>query len=186
MSLKKLVVLGTPSVGKSAITFQLLQKYFVDFYDPTIQESFRTTFVVDRQPISCEIIDTAGQDEFSSLRSQYFQAGDGFIFVYSITSKKTLEGLSDFFLQMDRIKEDQPTPKILVGNKVDLSSARQVDQKVGEELAKKMNCPFFETSAKTRINIEESFYELVRQIRNMDNTKKTKKKSKQFRRCSIL
>lgn len=54
---------------------------------------------------------------------------------------------------------------VLIGNKCDLESDRQVTTQEGQELTKNFGCPFFESSAKTRVNVEESFYELVREIR---------------------
>lgn len=79
---------------------------------------------------------------------------------------------------------------VLCGNKCDLEADRQVTTGEGQELAKSFGCPFFESSAKTRINVEESFYELVREIRkelqgeNKDGKKK--KKSGKNPKCSLL
>jgi len=52
---------------------------------------------------------------------------------------------------------------ILVGNKIDLADKREVGTTEGAELAKSFGLPFFETSAKTRVNIEEVFYQAVRE-----------------------
>lgn len=79
---------------------------------------------------------------------------------------------------------------VLCGNKCDLEADRQVTTGEGQELAKSFGCPFFESSAKTRINVEESFYELVREIRkelqgeSKDGKKKKGKKAKP--NCSLL
>jgi GTPase SAR1 family protein len=53
-------------------------------------------------------------------------------------------------------------PIILVGSKCDLSDDREVPTDEGKALAQKWNCPGFETSAKTRLNVDEVFTELVR------------------------
>ena len=53
---------------------------------------------------------------------------------------------------------------MLVGNKVDLALERKVSYHHGEHLSRRWKCPFYETSAKTRLNVEDIFYDLVRQM----------------------
>ena len=84
----KIVVLGSGGVGKSALTVQFVQGIFVEKYDPTIEDSYmKYNYMVDEEPISLEIMDTAGQDAFIGARNAYYQSNDGFVFVYSITDK---------------------------------------------------------------------------------------------------
>lgn len=56
-------------------------------------------------------------------------------------------------------------PFVLVGNKCDLTEFREVPKADGEALSKRLGCSFMETSAKERINVEQSFHELVRLVR---------------------
>jgi len=113
-----------------------------------------------------DILDTAGQEEYSAMRDQYMRTGQGFLMVYAINSKTSFEEVSSFREQILRVKDDERTPVVLCGNKSDLESERQVPSSVGTELAKSFNCPFVETSAKARTNVEQAFFQLVRQIRN--------------------
>lgn len=54
---------------------------------------------------------------------------------------------------------------ILVGNKCDLEDERVVGKEQGQNLARQWNnCAFLESSAKSKININEIFYDLVWQI----------------------
>jgi Ras-related protein M-Ras len=80
----KLVVVGEGGVGKSALTIQFFQKMFVEDYDPTIEDSYIQHVEVDRQVCVLDVLDTAGQEEFSALREQYMRKGDGFLIVYSV------------------------------------------------------------------------------------------------------
>lgn len=64
----KIVMLGSGAVGKSAITVQLISGYFLESYDPTIEDSYRTTITVNNEGVVLNILDTAGQEEFSALR----------------------------------------------------------------------------------------------------------------------
>lgn len=53
---------------------------------------------------------------------------------------------------------------LVVGNKCDLQ-ARAVDMQNAREVAKSYDIPFIETSAKTRMGVDDAFYTLVREIR---------------------
>ncbi|KAJ8325798.1 Ras GTPase [Batrachochytrium dendrobatidis] len=64
----KLVVVGGGGVGKSALTIQFIQEHFVDEYDPTIEDSYRKQTVVDGEVAMLDVLDTAGQEEYSAMR----------------------------------------------------------------------------------------------------------------------
>jgi small GTP-binding protein len=80
-------VVGEGGVGKSALTMQFIQKFFLDEYDPTIEDSYRKQIQVDGEVCHLDILDTAGQEEYSCMRNQYMRGMDGFLIVYSITSR---------------------------------------------------------------------------------------------------
>lgn len=160
----KLVVVGGGGVGKSAITIQLIQSHFVDEYDPTIEDSYRKQCVVDGQQVILDILDTAGQEEYLAMREQYMRTGEGFLLVYAINSRNSLDELLVFYEQIQRVKDSDNVPVLVVGNKSDLEIERQVSYEEGLAFAKSLGCPFLEASAKQRINVEESFYGLVRNI----------------------
>jgi GTPase KRas protein len=179
----KLVVVGGGGVGKSALTIQLINHHFMDEYDPTIEDSYRKQVEIDQETCLLDILDTAGQEEFSAMRDQYMRTGQGFLCVYSITSRSSFEEISSFREQILRVKEEEHVPMVLVGNKCDLEDSRVVATSEGADLAKSFGCKFLESSAKSRINVEESFFELVREIRksiggDSDNGKGGKGKGK--------
>ncbi|CCG82170.1 RAS small monomeric GTPase RasA [Taphrina deformans PYCC 5710] len=170
----KLVVVGGGGVGKSALTIQLIQSHFVDEYDPTIEvrrhtdsaiDSYRKQCVIDDEVALLDVLDTAGQEEYSAMREQYMRTGEGFLLVYSITSRSSYEEILTFQQQILRVKDKDYFPIIVVANKCDLETERQVTQQEGRELAKSFGCRYIEASAKQRINVDESFYNLVREIR---------------------
>ncbi|CUM66826.1 uncharacterized protein PRCAT00004510001 [Priceomyces carsonii] len=172
----KLVVVGGGGVGKSALTIQLIQSHFVDEYDPTIEDSYRKQCTVDGEQVMLDVLDTAGQEEYSAMREQYMRTGEGFLLVYSITSRNSLEELQSFYEQIQRVKDSEIVPVLVVGNKCDLEIERQVSYEEGLSLAKSFNCSFLETSAKQRINVEEAFYDLVRSVRD-ENKRQTEQES---------
>ena len=113
--------------------------------------------------------------------------GQGFILVYSITSRASFKELSIIRERITRLRDEIYFPMVVAANKCDLETARTVTTTEGQELAKSIDCPFFETSAQDKINVEESFYQLVREIRKRDpapNGEVDIKKGKKS--CSIL
>uniref|UniRef100_A0A672LED6 small monomeric GTPase n=1 Tax=Sinocyclocheilus grahami TaxID=75366 RepID=A0A672LED6_SINGR len=153
----KLVVVGAGGVGKSALTIQLIQNHFVDEYDPTIEDSYRKQVVIDGETCLLDILDTAGQEEYSAMRDQYMRTGEGFLCVFNTF-------IFLFFYYFFLICNSDDVPMVLVGNKCDLP-ARTVDTRQAQELACSYGIPYIETSAKTRQGVEDAFYTLVREIR---------------------
>ncbi|WWD21626.1 hypothetical protein CI109_106112 [Kwoniella shandongensis] len=191
----KITVLGDGGVGKTALTVQFTMSSFVETYDPTIEDCYRKQWVVDDQPCLLEVLDTAGQEEYTALRDQWIRDGEGFLIVYSITSRPTFERVERIVERVLRVKEDesqssyhpyshqpqspysqQPqsasasqqrrrTPIVIVGNKKDQYHSREVSTDEGSSLARSLGCDFYEASAKTNTNVESGFKSLVRQIK---------------------
>jgi GTPase SAR1 family protein len=93
----------------------------------------------------------------------YSRSGDCFLVVYSITSRTSFEEAAHFQAFLQRIKDSDSVPMLLVGNKCDLHAERQVSSAEGLALARSQGISFMETSAKNRINVEEVFFQLVRE-----------------------
>lgn len=139
-----------------------------------------------------DILDTAGQEEYSAMRDQYIRTGNGFLIVYSVASRSSFDATINFRDQILRVKDEDRYPMIILGNKCDLENEREVPTIEGREMAKQLGSPFLETSAKARINVEEAFFELVREIRkyNVKSTETTapvaNKPVHRKRRCNLL
>lgn len=165
MGIMKLVMLGSGGVGKSAITMQFIQGTFVNDYDPTIENSYRKQCAVDDEVAMLDVLDTAGQEEYAAMRDSQIRSGMGFLCVYSITPRESLGEVRDFHDRVLQVKDKDSYPFILLGNKCDLMHERMVSREDGEQLAKEFGSPFLECSAKTKVNIDEGFYECVRLVR---------------------
>lgn len=138
-------------MGKSCLTIQLIQSHFVDEYDPTIEgrsikyfatppklssssDSYRKQCVIDEEVALLDVLDTAGQEEYSAMREQYMRTGEGFLLVYSITSRQSFEEIMTFSQQILRVKDKDYFPIIVVGNKCDLDGERQVSKQGKESI----------------------------------------------------
>jgi len=163
----KIVVVGSGGVGKSALTIRLINDHFITQYDPTIEDSYRKQVLVDGQSRLLDILDTAGQEEYSGMRDSYMRSGQGFICVYSITDHVSFDEVVEFRNLILRAKDANTVPMVIVGNKVDLESERVVAASEGQQLAAECGAAFLESSAKNVVNVEECFFQLVREIDKM-------------------
>merc|ERR1712047_180738 len=147
----RIVVLGDGGVGKSALTLQYVQHNFIDYHDPTIEDAYQQRTVIDTEPCLLDILDTAGQVEFTAMREEYMSL-------------------------ILKVRAQENVPLVLVANKVDLSSTgqRRVSPEEGEDLAEKFHCPFIETSAAHRSHVDEVFQTLVREIRKRQQAEENK------------
>lgn len=117
-----------------------------------------------------EIVDTAGQEEYSSFRDSSVATGDAFLVLFAINSVSSWHELKD--LRSKIIQDRQLTsaiPMVLVGNKLDLEEEREVNKEEVLEYCNSsdVNIPLIETSAKTGLNVEESFQLMMQQIQRI-------------------
>jgi len=102
------------------------------------------------------------------MRDLYIKNAHAFIYVYSILSKPTFNDLHDIRHLVLRVRDTLSLPTILVGNKVHKEEYRVVTKEEGMQLAKEWNVPFFETSVKYHVNVNEIFFEAVREAKRMN------------------
>ncbi|KAH3742501.1 Ras GTPase [Pelomyxa schiedti] len=160
----RMCLLGSGGIGsKSSLVLQFVLNTFLDVYDPTIEDSYRKQCVIDGKPLILDIIDTAGQEEYSAMRDQYIWNCEAFSLGYSITSRSSFESVREFHEKVVSIKQETNYPKVLVAGRADLEVDRVVSREEGKRLAEDLGCPFFEVSAKLRWNIEETFFTLARE-----------------------
>ncbi|KAH6570505.1 hypothetical protein BASA50_010647 [Batrachochytrium salamandrivorans] len=164
-------MVGSGGVGKSALTLQYMYGDFIEEYDPTKADSYRKKVTLDTQESFIDILDTAGQEEYAAIRDNYYRSGEGFLCVFSLCELDSFRHTQEFRDQILRVLDDERVPFILVGNKADLESERQVSARDCEAKAKEWGCQYIETSAKTRMNVEESFTKLMRCIRDQKEAK---------------
>lgn len=160
----RVTVLGDGNVGKTALAVQFTMNAFVETYDPTIEDSYRKQIVVDDRMCFIEVIDTAGQEEYATLREQWVREGQGFVLVYAVDSRRTFNRVEIFYNSMMKVRRGNAPSCILVANKTD-KTPRTVTVEEGMALARRWGCDYVETSAKTASRVDEAFTTLIRTLR---------------------
>ncbi|KAL0490517.1 Ras-related protein Rap [Acrasis kona] len=186
----KLVVFGSGGVGKSALIVQLIQGVFVECYDPTLEDSYRKELTIDGREVVLDILDTAGQEEFHTLRDQYIRHAEGYVIVYSINNRNSFDEVETFIKQIltTREVEEEQFPNaaseaaiVIVANKCDLENERLVPVDEAKKLAAKYGgFTFFESSAKSKSNVQETFVAAAKEVVAKVKSRKEGKK------CSVM
>ncbi|XP_006811964.2 GTP-binding protein Rheb-like [Saccoglossus kowalevskii] len=165
---RKIALMGFRSVGKSSLTIQFVEGQFVDSYDPTIENTFTKTFKVRGQDFQLQLVDTAGQDEYSIFPQSYTVDIHGYVLVYSVTSNKSFEVIKVIHEKLlDMIGKVQ-VPIVLVGNKTDLHMERVISSEVGKNLADSWKAGFLESSAKENESVMDVFKKVLLEIEKQD------------------
>ena len=161
----KILIIGDTSVGKSSILLTYTDNYFPEAHLATIGVEYKVKeLLTDKYKVILQIWDTAGQERFRSITKSFFRNTNGILFVYDITDRKTFQSVKDWI--KDSEMHDSGFEKLLCGNKIDLEEERQVTFNELVEFGLKKKMDVIETSAKSRINIDESFKKLVDLILN--------------------
>jgi len=145
---------------------QYVNKKFTNQYKATIGADFLTKeVVIDGKPVTMQIWDTAGQERFQSLGVAFYRGADCCVMVFDLTNQKSFESLDswrdEFLIQASPYDQDN-FPFVVIGNKVDADAQRKVGSSRATTWCKlKNNIPFFETSAKNAVGVDQAFEEIA-------------------------
>lgn len=160
----KVTLLGAGGVGKSALTLRIISGVFTPTYNPTVEDYYRHDTMVDGVgPCIVEILDTAGTEQFASMRQLYISNCRAFALVYSVDDRASFDETVDLYQQIiSSVSNPSDITVMLVGNKCDLERRREVETSEGKQAARDMdNSPFMETSAMDGTNVQSFFVKLV-------------------------
>ena len=159
----KILLLGDSSVGKTCILARYADNTFQEDHLATIGLDYKikTVTLDNGKTVKIQIWDTAGQDRFKSITKNYYKGAHGIILIYDITNKRSFDNVKNW---VDVIKEEvsEKVTIILVANKIDCNEERKVSTIEGKNIANEYGLQFFETSAKSGENINESFNYLIK------------------------
>lgn len=178
---RKVVIMGAPSVGKTSLVQQYVAPpTYQESYYPTIESTSHKIVQYGGEDYECEIIDSAGQDEYTLFPSKYAVGVHGYILVYSITNRQSFEMIKIVHEKILDFGGSEKVPCVVVGQKVDLSGERRVTKAEGEGLAKELGGVFIESSAKDNTNVGKAFEVLMGEMQKVYNPPPEKKKSGWF------
>lgn len=151
-------------MGKTCLLFRFSEDAFNTTFISTIGIDFKIrTIELNGKRIKLQIWDTAGQERFRTITTAYYRGAMGIMLVYDITSEKSFENIKNWIRNIEE-HASSDVERMILGNKCDMNDKRQVSKERGEKLAIDYGIKFLETSAKTSINVEESFITLARDI----------------------
>ena len=175
----KIILIGDSCVGKTAI----LRRYIYNIYEETtistlgISFAFKEVTLKNKIKIKLKLVDTAGQERFTSLASSYFKNANGVLFVFDFSNLKTFQDIEHWIniFEESNNRKDKVI-KYLIGNKYDLED-KKIDQEMIDDFLKTNNYNFKKTSAKDNINIEELFQEMSEKLYEFQSNKETKQQN---------
>uniref|UniRef100_A0A673CGX7 small monomeric GTPase n=1 Tax=Sphaeramia orbicularis TaxID=375764 RepID=A0A673CGX7_9TELE len=169
------VVMGTESVGKSALTVRLLTRRFIGEYGD-IESIYSHSFIVDGRETTLNIWDSP----YSEVRLQW---AEGYILIYSICDRASFNTVSRIIHTIKTTKDylnADSVPIVIVGNKRDLHHRRTVLSEEGRLLALNTGCDFYEVSAAENYHsVLTVFHGLVNRMKT--DTKLTAKRPLRFK-----
>jgi len=156
----KVCLFGPGNVGKTS----LLIRYIKDYFNPDLKQTIGSNFLIkdveiDETNVRLLLWDIGGQDQFAKLRTIYFKGSNAAFGVFDVTNPQSLLKLPGWVSSIKKTVK-KTIPMILVGNKIDLE--RQIERQEAEDLAKRLNCDYLETSAKTGEKVEIAFEQIAR------------------------
>ena len=161
-----LMLLGDSQVGKTSLILSLTGNEFSDSQLTTVGKiSFIQQVNLHGYNLKMKIWDTAGQERFKSMSIQVIKTSDAVILVYAIDNKDSFNALDTWIGKLNEILDISKKPIIIIGNKADIEQEkRQVSFEEGKNYAESKEYHFYETSAKTKQNVEEAFNDIFEQL----------------------
>lgn len=129
-----------------------------------LEDTYPKFVVVDDNPKSIEVRDTAEGYDYSAFRTLVFKDHPNHIFVYDITNRISFLAIQGIISQAQRALDLDNYPCVLVANKVDLEQLRQISTEEGQALAGQHGMMFVEISATYLHDVHSLFSSFIRLV----------------------
>ncbi|MHA1310400.1 MAG: Rab family GTPase [Candidatus Helarchaeota archaeon] len=163
---KKVIIIGSYMVGKTAVLNSFVHHKFIHDYKSTMGVNIMAKEYLFEDldtELTFVIWDIGGQNLFQNMAKRFYGKAEAALIVYDITRRNTFDAVKEWFSRL-MVNVGHKIPMILVGNKVDLTEQRMITKSEGEKLAQELRIEFLETSAKTGENIDLAFKNLGKKI----------------------
>ena len=168
----KLLIIGESGVGKTCLLLRFTDDSFTNNHLTTIGIDFKIKIInLEEKQIKLQIWDTAGQERFRTITKTYYKGAHGIILTYDVTDENSFKNIRNWVKQIEQNAQSNVC-KVLVGNKCDRED-RKISYEEGAKLASEFKMQFFETSAKSKYNVNETFTYLTKEILNNSNSSTT-------------
>ncbi|CAE7294184.1 YPTC4 [Symbiodinium sp. CCMP2592] len=166
----KILIVGDEVVGKTSIRSQFTERRFQRLHEVNCSGAGfgSRTLDFDGQKMKLQIWDVAGQDRFRSVIRMYYHGAVGALVVYDITRRESFDHVPMWLAELRKITA--LTSIVLIGNKSELDTERQVTVEEGQRLACQHGLTFLETSAARGENIDEVFFALLHDVHEQEET----------------
>jgi Ras-related protein Rab-5C len=158
----KLVLLGDMGAGKSSLVLRFVKGQFFDYQESTIGAAFLTK-TMPEQNVKFEIWDTAGQERYHSLAPMYYRGAAAAVVVFDITNAESFAKAKTWVKELQRMGNPNMIMS-LAGNKADLADHRAVTVEDAQAYADENGLQFWETSAKSNLNVNEVFVDIAKRL----------------------
>jgi len=177
----KVILLGDGGVGKSSLmNVYVSGKFSADSFHTIGVEFLIKEIEVDNKKVALQIWDTAGQERYRSLRTPFYRGSDCCLLTFSVDDVASFSNLSmwirEFVYYADIgacegcDPEDMTSrfPFVVIGNKADDGVTRVVSREQALEWCQNHGIPYYETSARDAINVNEAFEAVARRVREIN------------------
>ncbi|RWS19015.1 ras-related protein RABD2a-like protein, partial [Leptotrombidium deliense] len=161
----KILLVGDSGVGKTCLFTRFVRDKFNETKATVMPNGANRIIHSECETIDLEVWDTAGVHSSRTLTRAFYNGADGIIIAYDVTNIETFNSIKQWLCDIQS-NGGRETPKVLLGNKCDLINEKKVETDAAKMFADNYGIKFYEVSAKTCLNVEKAFFDVVCEIRN--------------------
>lgn len=171
---------GERGIGCKQLRFRYFQDFYCEEFDSAISDDSRKEIGLDGEQF---VLDACQYDsDYPQLLKPFLERMNGFMVCYSIVNRDSFGVAESFCNQIKEVRGDD-APIVLCATQSDREKERAILKEEGEKIAQRFNCPFFETSSKLDVGVNEAFKTIAQM---MKERKSRDKQSKKKEKCLVI